>query len=51
MTPHCMARLLPNQTMKLTATATRSGDAVLMASFLLTQISLSASGRILSYSR
>jgi hypothetical protein len=37
--------------MKLTATATRFGDAFLSASFLPTLIGLRPSGRSLSYSR
>jgi hypothetical protein len=40
-----------NQTMKLTATAVRLGDAFLLASFLSPQIGLSPSGRSLSSSR
>jgi hypothetical protein len=41
----------PNQTMKLTATVMRFGDAFLIASFLSLQADLSASGRSLSFSR
>jgi hypothetical protein len=40
-----------NQTMKLTATTVRFGDAFLVATFLPTQIGLSPSGRSLSFSR
>jgi hypothetical protein len=41
----------PNQTMKVTATFPRFGDAVLVATFLPSQIGLSPSGRSLSFSR
>jgi hypothetical protein len=41
----------PNQTMKLTATAVRFGDAVLVATFLSAQACLFLSGRSLSFSR
>jgi hypothetical protein len=40
-----------NQTMKLTATATRFGNAFLIATFLFLQIGLSPCGRSLSFSR
>jgi hypothetical protein len=41
----------PNQTMKLTATFVRFGDALQVATFLSPQIGLSPSGRSLSCSR
>jgi hypothetical protein len=45
------ATIRSNQTMKLTATATRFGDTFPVASFLCSQISLCPSGRSLSFSR
>jgi hypothetical protein len=47
----CRSPERSNQTMKLTATATRSGDAFLIATFLSLRIGLSPGGRSLSFSR
>jgi hypothetical protein len=47
----CLLPISSNQTMKLTATISRFGDAFLSATFLSPQIGLSPSGRSLSCSR
>jgi hypothetical protein len=49
--PMSLSCATPNQTMKLTATVQRSGDAFLIARFLSLRVSLSAGGRSLSFSR
>ena len=51
MTVHALFTRGPNQTMKLTATFVRFGDAFLRATFLSPKVGLSPSGRSLSFSR